>query len=324
MIQLPKKNDSLPDSPPPVRWVDVTPEEEGQRLDNYLLRLLNGVPKTRIYKAIRKGEVRVNKGRVHPDTRLDAGDRVRVPPFRETDRKTPAAASGRWIETLTRSIVLDEPDLLVINKPSGLAVHGGSGVDAGLIETLRMMYPDQKYLELVHRLDRDTSGLIMIARRASVLRDLHAQLRSDRIDKRYRALVSGKWPAHLSQVDAPLEKFALGSGERMVRVAAGGKRALTRFSVLRRWRGATLVEAKPVTGRTHQIRVHCRHAGHPILGDQKYTSPDADALAADVGVDRLFLHAASLTFRLGDQTWSLEAPLGEDLEAVLRRLDDRE
>lgn len=323
MIQLPKKNASSPDLPPPVRWVSVSPEEEGQRLDNYLLRLLHGVPKTRIYKAIRKGEVRVNKGRVRPDTRLAAGDHVRVPPFREAERRAPTAASGRWIETLKRSIVLDEPDLLVINKPSGLAVHGGSGVDAGLIETLRMMYPDQKYLELVHRLDRDTSGLIMIARRASALRDLHAQLRSDRIDKRYCALVVGKWPAHLGQVDAPLEKFALGSGERMVRVAGGGKRALTRFAVLRRWRSATLVEAKPVTGRTHQIRVHCRHAGHPILGDQKYTSPEADALAADIGLDRLFLHAAALKFRLGDQAWSLEAPLDEELESAMRRLDDR-
>lgn len=297
----------------------VSVDGAGQRLDNFLLRNLPGVPKTRIYKAIRKGEVRVNKGRARAETRLETDDQVRVPPLQVVERR-PAVATGRWREQIEARRVLDDGDLLVINKPSGLAVHGGSGVDAGLIETLRAMYPETRYMELVHRLDRDTSGLVMIARRAALLRELHRQLREDHIDKRYHCLVLGRWPAHLSVVDAPLEKYALGSGERMVKVSAEGKRAQTRFRVLRRWREATLVEAKPVTGRTHQIRVHCRHAGHPILGDSKYSTPEAEKLATDIGLSRLYLHAFSLDFRLDEQRYQLQAPLDDDLEQVLTRL----
>lgn len=319
MIQLPEKNNQTPPAVNGVRQITVSEEESGQRLDNYLLRHLTGVPKTRIYKAIRKGEVRVNKGRVRPETRLEGGDLVRVPPIR-VEQRVPAVASGRWQQSLRERIVLDTAELLVIDKPSGLAVHGGSGVDAGLIETLRVMYPEQRYMELVHRLDRDTSGLIMVARRASTLRALHHLLRHDGVDKRYVCLVHGRWPAHLKQVDAPLEKFALGSGERMVKVSADGKRALTRFRVLRRWREATLIEAKPVTGRTHQIRVHCKHAGHPILGDSKYATPEADSLASQIGLQRLFLHAAQLQFTLGDDRFELEAPVDDALADVFKHL----
>lgn len=319
MIQLSEKKPISPDQQQRVRLLTVSDEESGQRLDNYLLRLLSGVPKTRLYKAIRKGEVRVNKGRVKPDTRLHGGDVVRVPPFRESD-KPAQATSHRWMERIRANIVLDEGDLLVINKPSGLAVHGGSGIDAGLIETLRAMYPEQRYLELVHRLDRDTSGLIMVARRASALRELHDQLRRDGVDKRYQCLTLGRWPAHLKKVDAPLEKYALGSGERMVKVSGEGKSSITQYRVLRRWKHATLIEAKPVTGRTHQIRVHCRHVSHPILGDSKYETPEAAALARELGLTRLFLHAASLNFQLGGERYRLEAPLPEELERVCARL----
>ena len=303
--------------------MEVTHLDEGQRLDNYLLRTLNGVPKTRIYKAIRKGEVRINKGRAKPETKLVAGDVVRVPPFQEQPRSAPKAASHFWVDQIREAIVYDVGHLLVINKPSGLAVHGGSGVNAGLIETLRLMYPDQRYLELVHRLDRDTSGLIMVAKRASVLRDLHAQLRGDRVDKRYQALVGGRWPAHLSSVDAPLEKFSLSSGERRVKVSADGRKSLTRYRVLSRWRHATLLEAKPVTGRTHQIRVHCRHVGMPILGEQKYALPESEALTRQLGLERLFLHAAKLSFELDGRRIELEAPLPNELAACCAALGER-
>lgn len=306
-----------------ARIITVTDDEAGQRLDNYLLRSLPGIPKTRIYKAVRKGEVRVNKGRAKVETRLAPGDLVRIPPLVVPDRKTPPAVPGHWAKRIRDAIVFDRDGVMAINKPTGLAVHGGSGVNIGLIESLRKLFPEQRYLELVHRLDRDTSGLILIARKASVLRNLHAQLRSDTMDKRYLALVAGKWPAHVREVNAPLEKVSLKSGERMVRVTANGRASKTQFRVVERFPGATLVEAKPITGRTHQIRVHAQHAGHPILGDPKYSFEDGEAFADELGLRRLFLHAAQLSFDLGDERVSLEAPLDDELEAVCSRLRAR-
>ncbi len=302
-----------------MRFLSVTEAEAGQRIDNYLMRVLQGVPKARVYKAIRKGEVRVNKGRVKPETKLAADDNVRVPPLTETAKRN-QRASSKWTRILSQRIVLDEPDLLVLDKPAGLAVHGGSGIDVGLIETLRQMYPDERYLELVHRLDRDTSGLIMIARRAATLRALHELLRKDGVDKRYQCLVEGRWPSSVAHVDAPLEKYSLASGERLVKVTASGKRARTEFRVLRRFQRATLVEAKPITGRTHQIRVHCRHAGHPILGDEKYSTPSTEALTGALELPRLFLHAANLRFQLAGEAVSLDSPLPNELVALLNKL----
>ena len=300
----------------PVEWRVVLPEEAGQRLDNFLQRVRGGVPKTRIYRAIRKGEVRVDKGRVKPDIRLEAGVCVRIPPLRVPEKAEAAGAAG-WRSRLRAAIVREEATLLVINKPPGLAVHGGSGVNVGLIETLRAMYDTDRYLELVHRLDRDTSGLLLVARRASTLRSLHGLLRSNGVDKRYLCLVSGRWPAHLKRVDAPLEKFSLPSGERRVKVAATGRQSLTTFRVVTRWPSMTLVEAKPVTGRTHQIRVHCQHAGFPILGDAKYADDAADRLAEKLRLKRLFLHAASLSFRLEEQNYSLQAALPLELQRLI-------
>ena len=316
MIQLSEKKRS--DSPieVSVEWRVVLPEEAGQRLDNFLQRVRGGVPKTRIYRAIRKGEVRVDKGRVKPDTRLEAGVCVRIPPLRVPEKAEAAGAAG-WRSRLRAAIVREEATLLVVNKPPGLAVHGGSGVNVGLIETLRAMYDTDRYLELVHRLDRDTSGLLLVARRASTLRSLHGLLRSNGVDKRYLCLVSGRWPAHLKRVDAPLEKFALPSGERRVKVAATGRQSLTTFRVVTRWSSMTLVEAKPVTGRTHQIRVHCQHAGFPILGDAKYADDAADRLAEKLRLKRLFLHAASLSFRLEEQNYSLQAALPLELQRLI-------
>ncbi len=319
MIQLSEKKGSDTQRDTKVEWRTVLPEEAGQRLDNFLQRVRGGVPKTRIYRAIRKGEVRINKGRVKPDTRLEAGVSIRIPPLRVPEKAEAAGAAG-WRARLRDAVVREESTLLVINKPPGLAVHGGSGISVGLIETLRAMYDTDRYLELVHRLDRDTSGLLLVARRASTLRSLHGLLRSNGVDKRYLCLVSGRWPAHLKRVDAPLEKFALPSGERRVKVAAAGRQSLTTFRVVTRWSGATLVEAKPVTGRTHQIRVHCQHAGFPILGDAKYSDEAAIRLAAKIGLKRLFLHAASLNFRLEEQNYSLEAPLPKELQRLIESL----
>ena len=316
MIQLSEKKCRDTHAEPKVEVRTILPEEAGQRLDNFLLRVRGGVPKTRIYRAIRKGEVRVNKGRVKPDIRLEAEDSVRIPPLRVPEKAEAAGAAG-WRARLREAIVREETHLLVVNKPPGLAVHGGSGVNVGLIETLRAMYDTDRYLELVHRLDRDTSGLLLVARRASTLRSLHGLLRSNGVDKRYLCLVSGRWPAHLKRVDAPLEKFALPSGERRVKVAATGRQSLTTFRVVTRWPSATLIEAKPVTGRTHQIRVHCQHAGFPILGDAKYADETALRLAEKFQLKRLFLHAASLKFRLDDHNYALEAALPTELERLL-------
>ena len=304
-----------------VRFETVDERSAGQRLDNYLLRVLKGVPKTRIYRGLRKGEFRVNKGRAKADYRLVEGDIIRIPPVRVPSAAEAPRIPGYWTETLKTRVVYEDEGLLVINKPSGLAVHGGSGLNYGLIECLRQSRPGDRSLELVHRLDRDTSGLILIARKTAVLRDLHNQLREDRVDKRYLALVAGEWPRSLRRVEAPLAKNTLQSGERMVRVARDGKPSVTDFSVLERFGEATLVEAKPVTGRTHQIRVHAQHAGHPLLGDEKYADDNGQAMARELGLNRLFLHARALTFRLpGGSRITLEAPLDEELEQILEKL----
>ncbi len=304
-----------------VRHQTIDADSAGQRLDNYLLRELKGVPRTRIYRAFRKGEIRVNKGRVKPDYRVKEGDVLRIPPIRVPSPSEPPSIPRRWSDLLLKSIVYEDAGLLVINKPSGLAVHGGSGLSYGLIECLRQMRPDDRYLELVHRIDRDTSGCIMIAKRRPVLREIHRQLREGTVDKRYLALVAGHWPKQCRVVDAPLFKFKLPSGESLVRVAKEGKAAITRFTIVERFANATLIEAWPVTGRTHQIRVHAQHAGFPLLGDDKYSSEDDRAFCKEIGLKRLFLHARSLSFTLPDQgRLNLEAGLDVILESILGKL----
>ncbi len=308
-------------SSPGVRHLVVDADYAGQRLDNYLQRELKGVPRTRLYKALRKGEIRVNKGRVKPDYRLEAGDSVRLPPLRTPAPSEAAQVPRHWMERIEAGIVYEDASLLVLNKPSGLAVHGGSGLNYGLIESLRQMRPRDRFLELVHRLDRDTSGLILVARRPALLRELHRQLRGDEVDKRYLALVAGKWPKALSRVEAPLQKNVLRSGERMVRVERGGKPSITEFSVVERFARTTLVQAKPVTGRTHQIRVHAQHAGFPLLGDAKYGSEEGEAICRELGLKRLFLHASELSLKLPEKgVMAFHAPLDDELTKILEKL----
>lgn len=309
------------ETPPLTRHLTVDETDAGQRLDNYLVRVLKGVPRTRLYRALRKGEVRVNKGRVRADYRVAPGDIVRIPPLYQEFTSNPPTLPRQQLERISRQIVYEDDNLLMLNKPSGLAVHGGSGLSFGLIECLRQLRPDARYIELVHRLDRDTSGLIMVAKRASTLRELHRLLREKHIDKRYLALVAGKWPKNVGVIDAPLEKNILLSGERMVRVSREGKRAVTEFSVMERLQGATLIEARPITGRTHQIRVHAQHAGFPILGDNKYSNQQSEDFTRSIGLKRLFLHSTSLAFSLGEfGDFAIRADLDNILENILEIL----
>ncbi|TLX55577.1 23S rRNA pseudouridine(955/2504/2580) synthase RluC [Stutzerimonas nosocomialis] len=307
-----------------VQLLEVSPELAGQRIDNFLRTQLKGVPKTLIYRILRKGEVRVNKGRIKPEYKLQAGDVVRVPPLRLPERDEPAPLAIGLLERLEAAIVHEDKALIVMNKPAGIAVHGGSGLSFGVIEALRQLRPDAKELELVHRLDRDTSGLLMVAKKRSMLRHLHQALRGDGVDKRYMALVRGRWETSKKQVNAPLEKNTLRSGERMVEVSDQGKEALTLFRVLRRFGDfATLVEAKPVTGRTHQIRVHARHAGHSIAGDSKYGDEAFTQEIRELGGKRLFLHAYALRVPLPDGgELELEAPVDEMWAQTLERLGE--
>jgi len=305
-----------------VKWVEVDGEYAGQRLDNFLINLLKGAPKALVYRIIRKGEVRVNKGRIQASYRIQAGDIVRVPPVRLAEPKT-LPVPGRGLTEKIESAVLYEDDrILIINKPSGLAVHGGSGVSLGLIEALRQIRPQAKFLELVHRLDRDTSGCVMVAKRRSALKILHEDLRQGRINKIYHALVVGRWPKHKLQEDAPLKKNELQSGERVVRADPEGKASLTKFKVLRNLGDLTLVEARPVTGRTHQIRVHTQVAGHPIVGDPKYGDDQINRAMKAQGIDRLFLHAAQLQLTLpgSGERLVISAPLEPKLVQAIDRL----
>ncbi|MDN6114749.1 MAG: 23S rRNA pseudouridine(955/2504/2580) synthase RluC, partial [Enterobacterales bacterium] len=276
-----------------VKLVTIAADEAGQRIDNFLRNQLKGVPKSMIYRIVRKGEVRVNKKRIKPEYKLQPGDEVRIPPVRIAERdEAPVSAKLDKVAALNDCIIFEDDHLLVLNKPSGTAVHGGSGLSFGVIEGLRALRPEARFLELVHRLDRETSGVLLVAKKRSALRALHEQLRMKGMQKDYLALVRGQWQSHCKVVQAPLLKNILQSGERIVRVNAEGKPSETRFKVEERFEHATLVKASPVTGRTHQIRVHALHAGHPIAFDDRYGDRDFDAELKGTGLDRLFLHAA--------------------------------
>ncbi|THB70434.1 MAG: 23S rRNA pseudouridine(955/2504/2580) synthase RluC [Gammaproteobacteria bacterium] len=304
-----------------VRLVEVSEEDQGQRLDNFLVRHLKGVPKNRIYKLLRKGEFRVNKGRKKPDYRVQDGDVVRIPPIRVSEGRQ-ASPGGSVIEIVKRSIIFEDESIMVVNKPSGLAVHGGSGLNYGLIEALRAVYPNAPFLELVHRIDRDTSGCVMVAKKRSRLREIHGLMRESKLDKYYQLLVCGQWDKSNIKVDASLEKFTIQGGERMVKVSKDGKSSLTIFKILQEFEYATLLEADLKTGRTHQIRVHTKHCGNPIAGDDKYGDREENKEFRDFGLKRLFLHAAKLRFVMpsSGKEYVVEAPLPQDLQEVVNRL----
>lgn len=306
-----------------VQFVTIDGDEAGQRIDNFLLARLKGVPKSMIYRIIRKGEVRVNKGRIKPEYKLNAGDSIRIPPVRVSEKEEVAVSPKLdKVAALSNCILYEDDHLMLINKPSGTAVHGGSGLSFGVIEGLRALRPEARFLELVHRLDRDTSGVLLIAKKRSALRALHEQLRLKQMQKDYLALVRGQWQSHTKVVQAPLLKNILQSGERVVKVSNEGKPSETRFKVEERFEFATLVKASPVTGRTHQIRVHTLHAGHPIAFDDRYGDRDFDSQLVGTKLNRLFLHASSLTFThpsTGEQM-RIEAPMDIQLRHCLQVL----
>ncbi|MET0065271.1 MAG: 23S rRNA pseudouridine(955/2504/2580) synthase RluC [Candidatus Thiodiazotropha sp.] len=306
---------------PSVQFVDVASEFAGQRIDNFLLRHLKSAPKSYVYRVLRKGEVRVNKGRVKAQYRLQAGDRIRIPPVR-LDNRGPSPVPDNIRARLRDAVVYEDERFLVLNKPSGVAVHGGSGVSVGVIETLRHLRPEERHLELVHRLDRDTSGCLMISKRRSALRVLHELMRDNRVDKRYLALLAGSWRKGVQRVDQPLKKNTLQGGERVVRVDPEGRASQTVFRRLERYDYATLVEAELLSGRTHQIRVHSAWLGSPVLGDQKYGDSELNKSMKDKGLRRLFLHAHQLKLVWPGERQSLviQAPLPHDLQQVLENL----
>ncbi len=304
-----------------VNWVEIGENAAGQRIDNFLLTLLKGVPKSHIYRILRSGEVRVNSKRVEASARLVIGDRLRVPPVRTPD---PALAPPPpWVQPAEFPILFEDDALLAIDKPAGVAVHGGSGIAFGVIEQLRQARPGQSFLELVHRLDRDTSGVLLLAKKRAALVAMHALMRDGHTDKRYLALVRGRWPHLRREVRVALHKYVTAGGERRVRADADGQDAITIFTRKQVWPEATLLEARLKTGRTHQIRVHLAHAEYPIAGDDKYGDFEWNKVLARQGLKRMFLHAARLGFTHPGTgaALQLEAKLPPELAAHIARLD---
>jgi 23S rRNA pseudouridine955/2504/2580 synthase len=305
-----------------ARIVTVDAGQDGQRIDNFLVRILKGVPKSYLYRILRKGEVRVNKGRIRPDYRLRAGDQVRIPPLRSAQRPPGAQIPETAAQRVRQALLYEDDDLMVLDKPAGIAVHGGSGLGFGVIEILRQLRPQAQYLELVHRLDRDTSGCLLIAKCRAALLELQAQL-SDGMTKGYLALMEGQWRGGKRAVSAPLRKNTLQGGERMVRVSDDGKQAVSHFAPVEVFRDASLMEVYLDTGRTHQIRVHAAHCGHPLAGDGKYGSAAFNRRMRELGLKRLFLHAHRLSFRRPGRVDALDisAPLPADLQNLLDKLE---
>ena len=294
--------------------LEVGEESVGQRIDNFLIRNLKGVPKSHVYRILRSGEVRVNSGRIKPDYRLVDGDKVRVPPVRvATPEARPPARS------LALPVVFEVDALIVIDKPSGVAVHGGSGISFGVIESLRAERPKAKFLELAHRLDRDTSGLLMVGKKRSALVELHRMLRDGEVRKDYVAIVKGRWKGGGRTIDVPLHKYVTAEGERRVSVRDDGQQAISLFKPLAAGDTASMLDIRLMTGRTHQIRVHAAHVGHPILGDDKYGDFDLNRALVKQGVKRLFLHARqlSLSHPLSGEPLSFVSPLPTEMQRFL-------
>lgn len=311
---------------PTVQYITITANQAGQRIDNFLINIEKGVPKSRIYRALRKGEVRVNKGRIKQTYKLQHGDEVRIPPLRVTEQKPAAQVNEKLSQELLSSILFEDAHLLVLNKPAGLAVHAGSGIHTGIIEAFRLIRPELEFLELVHRLDRETSGCLLIAKSRGCLLNLQQQMLDDVMDKHYLTLVKGHWAMHDTTVEQPLLKNSLDGGERMVRIDPAGKHAKTQFVVHRRLNSADLTEAILFTGRTHQIRVHASFCGHPLAGDEKYGDRQFNKQLKAHGLKRMFLHAWKLRIRHphSHEVLDLIAPLPTELEALCQKLEMRQ
>lgn len=306
-----------------VCYTTVNVEENGQRLDNYLIRILKGVPRSYIYRIIRGGEVRVNKKRAKVSQRLITGDVVRIPPVRMREKGEAPVVSSALFERLERSIIFEDTRLLVLNKPQGMAVHGGSGLQFGVIEAFRAMRPDAPYLELVHRLDRETSGCLLIAKKRSMLRQIQALFEARKVQKTYWLLAHNAWhPSEhrrgMVRIDAPLQKNILRSGERMVHVSDMGKPSETLFKCLENYNHTCWLEARPKTGRTHQIRVHAAFLGHPIIGDEKYGQSEQDLAIKQHITQRLYLHAHAIQFTLDNKPYCFEAVLGGSFDDAIQ------
>lgn len=304
-----------------VRIIEIDESQAGQRIDNFLLTLLKGVPRSKIYQILRKGEVRVNKGRIKAFYKIRAGDQIRIPPVRVAQRDKPVA-SPAIIKKLQDSIIYEDDEMLVLNKPAGMAVHGGSGVKVGVIESLRIAKPTCRFLELVHRLDKNTSGCLLIAKKRSSLRFLQDQFRQHKLKKKYLALVKGNAKNKSYHVELALKKNTLAGGERIVKVNSTGKQAISDFNIIASGKLASLYEVEIKTGRTHQIRVHAQSLGHPVAGDEKYGDDAFNRKMKDYGLKRMFLHAQLLTIQLPDKSSkTFFAPLDKELQKVLNNLD---
>lgn len=304
-----------------VQFVDIDSDMAGQRIDNFLRNQLKAIPKSMVYRIVRKGEVRVNKKRVKAEYKLQAGDIVRIPPVTLPATEEAPALSTKLnkVSELEHCILYEDEHVLILNKPSGTAVHGGSGLKFGAIEALRALRPDARFLELVHRIDRDTSGILLVAKKRSALRHLQAQFREKTVQKYYFALVMGEWKSSIRKVTAPLLKNEVNS---IVRVNPNGKASETRFKIIEKLNNATLLQASPITGRTHQIRVHAQYTGHPIAWDDRYGDRRFDAFTGKVGLDRLFLHAANIKFiHPGtEKEMDISAPMENKLQRAIEGL----
>lgn len=308
-----------------VQYITIKPDDSDQRIDNFLIARFKGMPKSRVYRLLRKGEVRVNKKRVSPFYKLLPGDEVRLPPVYLDEKSRQAPPSKSTSELLAGRILYEDDHLLIINKPAGMSVHAGSTVRVGVVEALRHMYPKLPNLELAHRLDAETSGCLVLAKKKRILREIHELLREGKVRKIYWALTRGKWKDSELRVDLPLHKDYQDGGKHVVEVDSEGKSALTVFHTLKSYkREASLMEVKLFTGRTHQIRVHAQHQGHPIAGDDRYGDAEFNKLARSMGIKRMFLHARAIEFILPslDQHIKVVAPLDPDLEEGLKKLDE--
>ncbi len=308
----------------PVQYVAIEEDYAGQRIDNFLVTRLKSMPKTRIYRLLRKGEVRVNKKRIQPSYRLQAGDEVRLPPMHLEEKVVAAPPGKRSVAMLADRILYEDNNLLILNKPSGIPVHGGTGIHVGVVETLRTMYPKLPQLELVHRLDRDTSGCLILAKKRSTLREIHGLLRAGQVHKVYLALTKGHWSPSELRVEAALRKNHLSSGERIVKVDQEGKPSLTVFEPVQSYEGCMLVQATLHTGRTHQIRVHARYRSHPVAGDEKYGDKEFNKKLRECGLKRLFLHSHLIEFTIPStgQHVKVFAPLDPELKKCLSSLTE--